>query len=348
LDKKAVRLGIIGAGLAVELLHWPPLSKMGEEFPIVVTCDIDLKAAQKTAEMVGGCRYTNDYREVLAAEDVDAVLLSLPIHLAAQFILDAVQAGKHVICEKPIAANLEQGRELVQKLKAFAPGTEKGRGAGEKGVVLEIAENFHYRKDIAKAKEWMAAGRIGTPFLIELTSHFWTDTNSGFASTPWRQDNQYRGGVLADAAVHHAAALRELGGAVEQLQAFTKSVHPIMGGLDTLVLNLRYQNGALGHLVFAGAAKGGSGPYASMYVYGTEGAISIADGKVSLSKQNLPEETFSDPDHDGGYMDEFRNFYQAITQGQQVVATLEEGYKDWELIMRALDSAEERQVVLFS
>jgi predicted dehydrogenase len=345
-EKKAepIRLGIIGSGLAVKLLHWPALKKMSDKYRIVVCCDVDREAAQEVARLAEqdlnspGCRVSTAYEEVLAADDVEAVLLSLPIHLTSQFILDAVRAGKHVISEKPLAANLKQGQELVETLRAFS------------AIKVQIAENYHYRSDFSKAKEWIAAGRIGQPFLVQMISRFWTDPSSGFSSTPWRQDNQYRGGIFADAGVHQAAALRELGGEIEQLQAFTKSVHPVMGGQDTVVLNLRFRSGAIGSLVFAGAAKDQAGGMSLVDILGTTGAINIANGKVVLTEGSGKEaklvEEFSDPDHDGGYFGEFENFYRAIRENAPVVSTVEEALKDWEIIMCALDSAEARKVIL--
>ncbi len=345
-EKKAepIRLGIIGSGLAVKLLHWPALKKLTDKYRVVVCCDVDPKAAQEVARLAeqdlnsSGCRVSTDYREVLAADDVEAVLLSLPIHLTSQFTLDAVRAGKHVITEKPLASNLEQGQELVETLRGFSD------------IKVEVAENYHYRNDFAKAKEWMAAGRIGQPFMVQMVSRFWTDPAIGFSTTPWRQDNQYRGGIFADAGVHQAAALRELGGEIEQLQAFAKSVHPVMGGQDTVVLNLRFRSGAIGSLVFAGAAKDQAGGMSLTDILGTTGAIHLTNGKAVLTEGNGKEakvvEEYTDPDHDGGYFAEFENFYHAVRENAPVISTVEEALKDWEIIMRALDSAESRSVVL--
>lgn len=339
-----IRLGIIGSGLAVKHLHWPALKKLNANYRVVVCCDIDPQAAQAVARLAEaelnspGCRVSSDYHEVLAAEDVEAVLLSLPIHLTSQFILAAVRAGKHVISEKPLAANLEQGQELVNTLRGFS------------NIKVEIAENYHYRRDFAKAREWITAGRIGQPILVQMVHRFWTETSSGFSATPWRQDNQYRGGIFADAGVHQAAALRELGGEIEQLQAFTKSVHPVMGGLDTVVLNLRFRSGAVGSLVFAGAAKDQAGGLSLTDILGTTGAIRLTEGKAVLTEGNGKAsrvlEEYTDPDHDGGYTAEFENFYQAVRENAPVVSTVAEALKDWEIIMRALDSAESRSVVL--
>lgn len=339
-----IRLGIIGAGLAVKWLHWPALKRLTDKFRVVVCCDVDPKAAQEVAHLAEQdlkspqVRVATDYREVLASDDVEAVLLSLPIHLTAQIILDAARAGKHVLSEKPLAGNLEHAQELVETLRNF------------KNVKVEIAENYHYRRDYAKAKEWMAAGRIGQPFLIQMVSRFWTDPTIGFAATPWRQDNQYRGGIFADAGVHQAAALRELGGEIEQLQAFSKSVHPVMGGIDTVILNMRFRNGMLGNLVFSGAAKDQNGGLHLFDIFGTSGAIQISEGKAVLTegagKEAKVLEEFVDPEHDGGYFHEFENFYCAIRENAPVVSTVAQALKDWEIIMRALDSAEARSVIL--
>jgi predicted dehydrogenase len=339
-----VRLGIIGSGLAIEKLHWPAMQKLPGKFQIVVACDIEEKKAQKVAHMAGedlaspGCRWTTNYREVLASEDVEAVLLSLPIHLNAQLILEAARAGKHVLSEKPLSSNLPQAVELVNTLKGFS------------NLVIEIAENYHYRTDYAKAKEWLAAGRIGSPFLVQMVTRFYSDTSHGFSATPWRWDVQYRGGIIADAGVHYAAGMRELGGEVEQLQAFTRSVHPVMRGVDTMVLNMRYRSGALGNLVFAGAAKSLENSPVEIGVYGTEGSIQLTNGKLALTegfnKNAKVIDEFVVEDFDGGYKAEFDNFYEAIRNGTPVVVTPEEALRDWTIIMRALDSAESRNVIL--
>ena len=341
-----VRLGIIGSGLAVKHLHWPALKKMTGKYEVVMTCDVNESAAQEVAALAAqdlnspDCKWTTDYKEVLANEAVEAVLLSLPIHLNAQFMLDAARAGKHIICEKPLASNLAQARELVTTLASFDR------------LVVEIAENFHYRADLHKAQEWLKAGRIGEPFLIEIHGHFWTDTSKGFGSTPWRWDNQYRGGVVADAGVHLGAVVCELGGPVEQLQAFAKSVHPVMGGHDTIVANIRYRNGVLGNLIIAGAVMTEKNQFLEATVYGTSGSLHLgSDGKVILKQNDTNTahvtEEYTAPDYDSGYLAEFENFYAAIREDAPVVATPEVCLRDWEIIMYALDSAESRSVILF-
>lgn len=330
---QTVKLGILGAGLAVKLLHWPALQQLPGMFRTVAVCDIELSAAQDTAALVGSTpRITTDWNELLNDPQVEAVLISLPIHLNAPAMRAAVRAGKHVICEKPLAASLRQAESLMAELR-HAP------------VVLEIAENFHYRDDLKQARRWMDAGDIGTVVIISITAAFWSDTSEGFGSTPWRHDHQYRGAAIADGGVHHAAALRELGGEVEQLQAFIKDVHPVLGGPDSLVMNLRFRSGALGQLLFAGAVRPARATFDAVTVLGSEGNISINKGVASLQRANGETVNYKAEDP-SGYIGEFRNFYTAITANAPVVSSLEEAFADWRIIMGALDSAESRDVIL--
>lgn len=338
-----IRLGIIGCGLAVKWLHWPAFKKLPGRYQIVAACDIDPKATAEIAELAKkdfgqDCRTTSDYREILAAQDVEAVLISLPIHLNAQIMLESAQAGKHILAEKPLAANLEQAQQLAASMRGF------------KDIVVEVAENYHYREDILKAKEWIAAGKIGTLYMIQMEARFWTNTDEGFASTFWRQDNQYRGGLVADGGVHYAAALRDLGGDVEQVQAFTRSIHPLIGEPDTIALNLRFRNGALGMFSYTGGARTTETTPMRALILGSEGSLVIGNDKVQLTKgenQNAKVvETHEIKNFDNGYSAEFDNFWRAVREGAPVLATVDEALKDFTVIMRALDSAEMRSVIL--
>ena len=333
-----VRLGVIGAGLAARRLHWPALDRMRDRFEIAMVASASEASASSFAEMAGGCPWTLNYHDALASEAVDAVLVTLPIHLNAQVLVESVRAGKHVLCEKPIAANLAQAREVVSEVEAIA---------GGRGPVVAIAEHFRYRKDIITARDWVRKGRIGELFLVDVTCYYYTDTTEGFASTPWRWDSQYRGGAITDAAVHHAALLREIGGEPEQAQAFTKLIHPRFSGMDTITLNLRFRSGALGRLLFAGGAAGVETPFLQATIFGNEGAILMDDRTVRLRTRDGQEDEFGPYDNADSYFEQLVNFHEGITKGAPVVSTPAEALRDLELLMRAYDSAESRSVVLF-
>ncbi|HEY1015796.1 MAG TPA: Gfo/Idh/MocA family oxidoreductase, partial [Herpetosiphonaceae bacterium] len=238
----SVRLGFLGAGLAVRQLHWPAIERLPGRFRVELICDADPAAAAATAALTGCRRVTGDYRELLADPAVDAVVIALPIHLNAAMLRAAVAAGKHALCEKPIAADLPEAELLADEL----------RGAP---TVIAVAENFHYRDDLRQARRWMDAGLLGEIVSIGLTGQLWANTSEGFSSTPWRHAGGYRGALVADSCVHHAAALRELGGEISLVQAFARSIRPELGGPDTLALNAWFRSGVLGQIAFSGAAR---------------------------------------------------------------------------------------------
>lgn len=341
-----IKLGIIGAGLAVKWLHWPAIKQMPDKFEVVMVADTNQQNAQEVIQLVGGGRdipYTNDYHELLASGEVEAVLSSMPIDLSATVMLDAVKAGKHIIGEKPLAKDWPEAVSLVKELETLT---------AQNKLVVEVAENFHYRRDILKARDWIQSGKLGQVFLIEMSANFWTDINKGFGSTPWRHEqySKFRGGAFTDGCVHNMAGLRELGGEVAELHAYSASRHPIIAHQDTVVVNMLFKSNALGSFSYTGAARAAKGGSADCVVFGTEGTLYLQHGKVTLQRTDDGgnHETFEVLNFDNGYYDEFYNFWDAIANNAAVVSTPQEALRDFELVMRTLDSAETGQVVKIS
>ncbi len=352
---KPINLGIIGTGLAVKGLHWPALTDLKGHFKVVAVCDIEPRAREEVAKMAAELNREQygespeiasfaDYHDLLTRPEVEAVLLSLPIQLNAEIQLDCALAGKHILCEKPLASNLAQARKLVKNLSTIVE---------SRNLVLEIAENYHYRQELNEARKWAFEEKlIGEVVLIEARSIFRMDISKGFASTPWRVDNQYRGGIIADGGVHYGALLRHLGGEVEQVQAFTKMMAPgATSSPDTMILNIRFRNGLLGTLTFSGAVALPNEEVAEAYIYGTRGTIKIGRQQARLYSPDkngeIKEERVFEADKTGYYL-EFLNFFEAVRHKKPVIASLEECFRDFEVIMAGFDSAEERSIVLLN
>lgn len=330
-----IKLGIIGGGLAVKLLHWPALQRLRDKYEFVAVADVDPARAQATAEMIGADRTFTDYHDLLALSAIEAVLLALPIHLTAPITLDAARAGKHVLLEKPPATNLEQAQELKEQL-ACQP------------VTILVAENFRYRPDLLAIERIVREGGIGELVLIRLHALMKANTSdpNSFGSTPWRHDPQYRGGQMLDGGVHHAAALRSIGGEVEWVQAFTKSGGSQLNGPTTMTMNLRFRSGALASYVHSAVVQDEQPSFLGLSVYGTTGTIRLQDRKLEIIRPGQATERVDVDTSDGGYYGEFLNFYEAVHEGKPVIATVEESYKDMELILRGIDSAEQADVIL--
>ena len=323
-NSKPIRLGIIGCGIAANKLHYPAINRLQEKFKIVAVCNHTEPKAKEFAEMIGGVPYTLDYKELLAMEDVEAVDIVLPIHLNRLVVSDALEAGKHVIAEKPIAGNLADAGELVRLAENYKQ-------------VTMIGENYRYRKVFQRAKELIDSGTVG-----ELNSFSWNiyyklDTDNEYARTQWRIDHEYEGGIVTDAGVHNIAALRLLFGDIASGSALVWNVNPSVGRTDSIRLNFKTTNGLNGSFNMSASVEGYSEN--RLLIFGNRGTITIKEDDIEV--MNPEGESFEESiNDDGGFKAQFENFYDAVRNGGEVVSTFGEAYKDIEVLLNAYLSSD--------
>ncbi len=321
---KPVKLGIIGCGIAAKALHYPALRKLQDKFTITAVCNHTEYKAKQFSKIVGGVPYTLDYKELLAMEDIEAVDIVLPIHLNHLVVSDALRAGKHVIAEKPIAGNLSDAYDLVKLTDSY-------------NQVSMIAENFRYRKVFQKVKELIKSGAVGEVNSLSWNIFYKLDENNEYARTQWRIDHKYEGGVITDAGVHNIAALRLLFGDIASGSALVWNMNPGIGRTDSIRLNFKTTNGINGSFNMSASVEGYSEN--KLLIFGNRGTIIIKGYDVMV--MNLEGESFKESMNDnGGYKAQFENFYDAVQNGDEVVSTFKEAYKDIEVLLNAYLSAE--------
>lgn len=325
-----VRLGIIGTGLAVQKLHWPALSRLSDAFEIVAFANHTRPKAEHFSEYSGVAmdRYHADYHALLARDDVDAVLISLPIGLTYTVTREALEAGKHVICEKPAGANLGEAYEFLELGKRFPD-----------RVVL-VAENWFYRDDLRFARTLLDEGRIGD---IRLVS--WRNVgqliprDDQFSSTPWRHHIDYVGGAHLDGGVHHIAEIRLLIGDAERLQAEVQDANSTHDGPSIMTMNLRFVEGAVGNYTASYPEIPASDEPNDLRIYGTGGQLVLARNEIRIVSADGTKTTYAITQRDGGYFNEFQDFHDAIAHGTTPVATIEQSFRNMELVFLGLESA---------
>jgi len=141
-----LRMGVIGCG-GISGAHLPAERDV-EGMRTVAVCDIDEEAARAAAAEYDVPRVYTDWRELVADDDIDAVAVLLPHHLHRDPAVAAAEAGKHVLCEKPMAIALAECDDMI----AAAEGT---------GVVLMIAQILRFRPANIRARELIRDGAIG-------------------------------------------------------------------------------------------------------------------------------------------------------------------------------------------
>jgi predicted dehydrogenase len=130
-----------------------------------------------------------DYRELLARPDIDAVTIAAPDALHMEMAVAALQAGKHVLCEKPLAQNAEEARRMTEE-------------AARSGLIAMVAFTFRYMRALPELRRLVREGAIGTPFYAALQVH-WGEVIRPGEPISWREDvESCSGGVWADGASH--------------------------------------------------------------------------------------------------------------------------------------------------
>jgi len=319
---KPVKLGVLGCGIAAKDLHWPALKQLKEKFEIIKVCNHTEEKAKEFAEMVGNVPYVTDYKQILSDPEVEAVTILLPIHLNYQVTKEALEAGKHVMVEKPIAANMKESKEMLDFEKKYK-------------TVMVVAENFRYDPLYIRIKELLDSGSIGKPY-----SAFWDcfsllETSNKYAKTQWRIKHQYPGGFITDGGVHNMAVFRDLFGEIHSGKAITQSINPELGEIDSMSFLFNTSNNVSCVFNYYFSSVGYN--ERMLKILGTEGTMFIKDKNITIKKKNSPDhiETIQS---EGGYKEEYEDFYDAIRNGRKVKCTFLEAYKDLKALIDAFDS----------
>lgn len=330
-----IKLGIIGAGLAVQKLHWPVLRKMSQEVQVVAVASRTREKAEELARLVGASRSYDNYRSILDDPAIEAVLTAVPIELNGPILMEALHSRKHVMAEKPIAATVAQARQIVE----LSSRTDRA---------IAIAENFRYWDNLTQARQLIAAGEIGDVFAFQLKVCF--DLDAAFRrpgmERPWRRFPTHPGGFVLDAGIHAIAGLREVLGNVTELTAETLDRHPVVQGPDTLMMQLKLSNGAMGHYFTCYTAKMEKETIFDLTIYGSQGSLRIMEGELMwISDSTTLPKHFTASDFDRGYRSQWQNFLKAIRGEEAVVATPGKAYGDLVVIDAALRSARAGQKI---
>jgi predicted dehydrogenase len=330
-----IRLGLIGTGLAVEKLHWPALRGLADRYVVTAFTDSSAEQSRRFADYsgVGPAGAAPDRAALLARDDVDAVLISVPIPHLYEVARDALTAGKDVLCEKPAGVDAEQAVAFL----ALA--------AGHPDRTFVVGENFFYRDDLRYARALLDGGVIGRLHLMAWRHAGRLVPREGrFTGTPWRQRPQYRGGVHLDLGVHHIAQIRLLCGDIARVHGAVQSANSTINAPSDLTLNLVFTGGAIGNYTASYPEIPVPPEPNDMRLYGTEGVLVLAgsepERRVLRSSSDATTHTTVFRGSDNGYRAELVDFADAVQFGVRPVGSVAQSVANAMVVQRALDSAE--------
>ncbi len=332
---EAIRLGVIGTGLAVERLHWPALKRLTDAYTVTAFANHTRPKAEHFAGYTGLSMddYAVDYHDLLARSDIDAVLISLPIPMNYPVTKAALEAGKHVICEKPAGVDDAEARKLIELVDEYPD------------LIVLITENCFYQDAARLARSLIDGGALGRIHLASWrTVSQLTPKEGEFSSTPWRHDPGYEGGPHLDAGVHHTAIIRLLCGDVSHVSGVSQDANTTHGGLSDLSLNLRFVSGAVGNYTASYPELAVPKEPNEFRLYGTEGVMSFGYRQLTVSRPEEPDAVYRTGQFDGGHFNAFLNFAEAIRLGEPVVGTVAQTYRNMQIVLDGLQSAADGEV----
>jgi len=206
--KKTLRIGLIGVGAAAQVNHIPALKKI-EGLELVALCDRDPEKAQRVAQKFGIPRAVARVEDMLADDEIDAVDICTPNFLHAPMASAALEAGKHVLCERPLARSSEEAAAMVKAAK-------------KADRLLMCAVQHRFRPDAQLLRKFVDKGDLGDIFLAKAG---WLRQKTEWDSDEWRrQKRESGGGVVLDLGFQMLdLSLWVLGG--QKVTSVTASVH---------------------------------------------------------------------------------------------------------------------------
>jgi predicted dehydrogenase len=295
---------------------------------------------------------------------MDAVLIAAPIFLHHQVGIDSLRAGKHVLCEKPLAVSVKAGHRMVAEAQA-------------RGLSLAVAENVHYSPGLRIQKFLLDSGLIGrVQMWLSATMGAWllSSMDAVFDDTPWRHRKLLSGGGFAlDAGVHAFNQIRYLCGKIDQISAMAPCLEPrrymrdadgqVIESVDSEVgdayfAHLRFASGAVGAIMAGRAGHGEpTGLKDGTTIYGTKGCIKggeviLDDGQRISGKTHFKDVApveLKQSWFPRGLQDIFAleqlDFLQSVESAKEMETDGQEGLSDLACSFAVLESAALNQPV---
>jgi predicted dehydrogenase len=242
-----LRVGIIGVGWGT-LVHGPAFSAV-DGYRVQALCSRRIASVTAAAEKLQIGEVSTDWHEFVRRDDLDLISISSPVEMHRSMFLEALEAGKHVLCEKPLARDASEGAEMAAAAEVSDRST------------LVCFENRWSPERLAM-RQLVAQGVIGTPSFIQvaITSGSWHPSHRSMS--PWMYRREAGGGYLNGQLSHEIDFVQTLFGAVVTVAADVRhSIDTVMtpdGEIpvdadDTVGLLLRLESGALAVLTNSSA-----------------------------------------------------------------------------------------------
>ena len=334
---KEIRVGVIGLGFGIQHIRQ---FQGCEDVQVLGICGSTSEEVNEVAKKYPVPRLFTDYSEMLRLDELDAVSIATPVHLHHRMALDALRAGKHVLCEKPLAMNVQQAKQMYEK-------------ARETGLTNMTNLSIRFSPKLFHLKELVDSGYLGSLYHIEAK---WMEGYADVLPLTWRHKKAEGGfGALGDLGVHMIDIVRWIAGDFRRVSAHsarfvkekrdTKSGKAVPTELDDscmFLAELEHDVQALFHVSRCAYLNN----YISLEIFGEKGTLLFrmlelsGDVPVPLRKAVLTGgrkgdekiREISTPEHLQKVPSSFKSFIDAVRNHRPVSPSFFDGLKAQEVI----------------
>ena len=346
-----INFALVGCGGITLQNHLPGLA-FCPEVRVTALCDADPRTLEKARQQTGASIVSTNYADIVTRDDVHAVIIATPNHTHLPVALAALEHGKHVLCEKPLALSVSDARLMAD-------------AAVRAGVRHMTAFTYRFVPAMRYLSHLIAQGDLGQPYHYRSCRlQDWGTRNLG-----WRQIKQFAGtGELGDMLSHRIDFAHHLVGPLRRLVANVKTLTPLRDGKpndtdDWVAILAEFQNNATGVLESSKLASGRNESWRSLdyvEINGSEATFEFTTGRwdslqhgrrggPGLQLLQVPREFWTWPGspRDPGVGDPlitFRydqafEFVEAIRQQRSCAVTFEDGVRSQAVMDAAIASA---------
>jgi len=237
--KEPINFAIIGFGRIgarhAQRIHENPTARL------VAVCDQKNTRLSEVSSLYDVDPYSN-YQNMLQRDDIDVVCVCTPNGLHAEMAIAAAQAGKHILCEKPMAIHAAEGKQMIETAETH-------------GVHLFVVKQNRYNPPIAKVKEILSQGILGRIFMLVINV-YWNRNDDYYDDSDWKGTKALDGGTLYTQMSHFIDLMLWFGGEVEHLDIVgTQRQHHQIEFEDNGVILTKFTNGAIGSFNYTVCAE---------------------------------------------------------------------------------------------
>jgi predicted dehydrogenase len=332
-----VKAGLIGCGSIARSAHVPALLTLRDRVELVAAADLNLDAAKAAAALWGADAY-NDGRKVTDRADIQMIVVATPEAAHREWTDAAAAAGKHGLCEKPMAPSLDDADAMIEACRRA-------------GVHLMIGHSRRFTRRYMEIRRAIDRGEIGTVRLVRENERRPGGRPGGapayYTGGHWTGDPAVSVGAALTNGIHEADLLRWFAGA-EPVEVFAEhkvTVDGNRGVPDFVTWSVRFGNGAVGSSEISNCLPPGYPAFHQFEIYGLRGAIRARDHElVTVTRfrdgaAEYPDSTSILLHNQTAYVREHAAFLDAVQDGRPLVMPAGEARAALRLALAAVQSA---------